>query len=86
MLLKLDERQVVPALQDAGKKLQSTKSDLVVDFSAVRRLDSNADLAIEELAREADSNGINVAFRGIHVDVYKVLKLVKLASHFSFAA
>jgi len=86
MLLKLEENQVGPVLQEIGNKLQASGSELVVDFSAVRRIDSNAVLAIEELAREADNKAVKIVFRGVNVDVYKVLKLVKLSSRFSFAA
>jgi len=86
MLLKLEENQVGPTLQEIGNKLQAGGSELVVDFSSVHRIDSNAVLAIEELAREADSKAVKIVFRGVNVDVYKVLKLVKLASRFSFAA
>jgi anti-anti-sigma regulatory factor len=86
MLLKLEEDQLVPGLQEISKKLDASGAELVVDFSAVCRIDSNAVLAIEELAREADNKAIKIVFRGVNVDVYKVLKLVKLASRFSFAA
>ena len=34
----------------------------------------------------ADEKGVKVVLRGVNVDVYKVLKLVKLASRFSFLA
>jgi anti-anti-sigma regulatory factor len=40
--------------------------------------------ALEELADRADEKGIKVALRGVNVDVYKVLKLVKLSSRFAF--
>jgi hypothetical protein len=38
------------------------------------------------LAGAADEKAVKVALRGVHVDVYKVLKLVKLTPRFSFPA
>jgi anti-anti-sigma regulatory factor len=86
MLLRIDEKRVVLALQEVEQKLDGTASELVLDFSSVRRIDSNAVRAIEELARKADEKAAKIVLRGVNVDVYKVLKLVKLASRFSFAA
>jgi hypothetical protein len=39
---------------------------------------------MEEFADIADTNGVKVVLRGVDVSVYKVLKLVNLASRFSF--
>lgn len=86
MLLKVDEKQMVQALQEMGNKLDASGAELVVDFSAVRRIDCQAVRAIEGLAREAENKAVKIVLRGVNVDVYKVLKLVKLASRFSFAA
>jgi hypothetical protein len=38
------------------------------------------------LARVADEKAVKVALRGVNVDVYKVLKLVKLTRRFSFVS
>ena len=51
----------------------------------MRRLDSAALRALEELADKADAKAVKLVLRGVNVDVYKVLKLVKLASRLSFA-
>ena len=48
------------------------------------RLDSRSLLAIEEFTTLAADKGVRVVLRGVNVGVYKVLKLVKLASRFSF--
>jgi anti-anti-sigma regulatory factor len=82
--LKIDEERVVPALQEAGEKLDSAEGELVLDFSSVRRIDPSALRAIEQLAGAADDKAVKVVLRGVNVDIYKVLKLVKLASRFSF--
>ncbi len=83
---KIDEERVVLAMQEAGEKLDSAEGDVVLDFSSVRRVDANAMRAIEEFANTADDKAVRVALRGVNVDVYKVLKLVKLTSRFSFVA
>ncbi|HXZ32505.1 MAG TPA: STAS domain-containing protein [Terriglobales bacterium] len=86
MLITLDEKQLVPDLQEMCQKLDTSGTELVVDFSAVRRIDSNAVRVIEELAQKAENKAAKVVLRGVDVDIYKVLKLVKLASRFSFVA
>ena len=82
--LKIDEDRVVEALKEAEGKLDGVEREVVLDFSSVRRIDPSAVREIEEFARIADGKGIEVALRGVNVGVYKVLKLVKLASRFSF--
>jgi anti-anti-sigma regulatory factor len=59
---------------------------VVLDFSSVRRIDPNALRAMEKLAGLADGKAVKVVLRGVNVDIYKVLKLVKLTSRFSFLA
>jgi anti-anti-sigma regulatory factor len=83
--LVIDERCVVPALQEAGEKLDGVEGEVVLDFVSVRRIDSRALRAIEEFASKADRKGTKVSLCGVNIDVYKVLKLVKLTSRFAFA-
>jgi len=84
--LKIDEERMIQALQEAGEKLDSVEGEVALDFSSVRRIDPSALRAMEELAGIANDKGVKVVLRGVSVDVYKVLKLVKLASRFSFAS
>ena len=84
VFLNIDETRVVPALREAGEKLDGSEKEVVLDLSSVRRLDANAVRAIEELARLADEKAVKIVLRGVNVDVYKVLKLVKLTRRFSF--
>jgi len=84
VFLNIEETRVVQALREAGEKLDGREGEVVLDFSSVRRIDSNALPAIEELARIADEKSVKVALRGVNVDIYKVLKLVKLSRRFSF--
>lgn len=84
VFLNIDGERVVPALQEAGEKLDGGEGEAVLDFSSVRRIDSRALRAMEEFAHTAETKGVKVALRGVNVDVYKVLKLVKLTRQFAF--
>jgi len=84
VFLNIDETRMVLALREAGEKLDGTEGEAVLDFSCVRRIDSSALQAIEELARVGDEKNVKIVLRGVNVDVYKVLKLVKLTRRFSF--
>jgi anti-anti-sigma regulatory factor len=81
---KIDEGCAVEAVREAARKLNGADGDVTLDFSLVRRIDAGVIQALEELADRADEKGIKVALRGVNVDVYKVLKLVKLSSRFAF--
>jgi anti-anti-sigma regulatory factor len=82
--LKIDEERVVQELQEAAEKLDSTEDEVVLDFSSVRRIDPSVLRAMEEFAGKADNKGVKVVLRGVNVDVYRVLTLVRLTSRFSF--
>ena len=84
VVVNIDEERVVLALQEAGENLDSTRGEAVLDFSAVRRIDSSSLRGLEEFVRIADEKAVKVVLRGVNVDVYKVLKLVKLTGRFSF--
>ena len=84
VFLNIDEQRMVLALKEAGEKLDSAEGEACLDFSSVRRVDASALRAIEEFARIADEKAVKVVLRGVNVDVYKVLKLVKLSHRFSF--
>jgi len=83
--LKIEEQHVLSALQEAGAKLENVNGETVLDCFSVSRIDARALRALEEFARIADEKAIKVVVRGANIDVYKVLKLVKLAGRFSFA-
>ena len=73
-------------LQDALGRLESATGEMALDFSSVRRIDPSAIGALEKLAGMADDKAVKVALCGVNVEVYRVLKLVKLTSRFSFPA
>jgi anti-anti-sigma regulatory factor len=55
-----------------------------LDFSSVLRIDGNVIREMEELADLADARSGVVVLRAVNVDVYRVLKQLKLADRFSF--
>jgi anti-anti-sigma regulatory factor len=81
---KKDE-SVTNVLNDALKAVESADSELMLDLSSAGRIDSGALRKMEELAGKAEQKNIKVVLRGINVDIYKVLKLGRLASRFTFA-
>jgi len=85
VLLKIDGERVVPALQEVLAKLDSATDELALDFSAVHRLDAGAIRELEKLAAAAESKAIKVSLHAVSVDVYRVLKLVKLTLRFAFS-
>ena len=81
----IDGKHAVLALEEAAESLDGTDHEAILDFSSVRRVDSNALQAMEEFARVADEKAVKVVLCGVEVAVYKVLKLVKLTRRFTFA-
>ena len=84
VFFNIDEERVSSALEEAIRSLDGQQGEAVLDFSSVRRMDSAALQALEELARVADEKTVRIVLRGVNVDIYKVLKFVKLTSRFSF--
>jgi anti-anti-sigma regulatory factor len=84
VFLNIDEARAVTALREAGEKLDGSEGEAVLDMSSMRRIDAGAVRAFEELARVADEKSVKIVLRDVNVDVYKVLKLMKLTGRFSF--
>jgi anti-anti-sigma regulatory factor len=80
---KIDEARLAETFEKAAKRLDMAGGEMVLDFSSVRRVDANALRAMEGFLALADEKSVKVLLRGVNVDVYKVLKLVKLASRFT---
>ena len=84
--LEIEGERVVQTLQTARETLDGAQGDVVLDFSSVRRINSSGLRVMEKLAGIADDKAVKVVLRSVNVDIYKVLKLVKLTSRFSFLA
>ena len=84
MFLSIEEERMVATLQEVAHGLDGSAGETVLDFSSVRRIDPSTLQALQDLVRVAEDKGVEVVLRGVNVDVYKVLKLVKLTQRFSF--
>jgi len=82
--VEVDGNSVAQALREAAEKLDSAGGDVFLDFSAVRRIDPSGLRALEDFAGTAGEKTVKVTLRGVNVDIYKVLKLARLSSRFSF--
>jgi len=84
VLRKVDKESVPSILQEIQKSLDRTQGEVVIDFSSVSRLDGSALRSLAEFAGKAETVSVKVILRGVNVDVFKVLVLMKLNSRFSF--
>lgn len=84
VMFKIDADGIAAALQDVREKLDSANGQLVLDLSGVNRINSAGVDALEELANMAASKNVKLTLCGVSVELYKVLKLAKLASRLSF--
>ena len=71
-------------IQEAIAKVNSGQSEVILDFSSVRRIDTNMVGALEELAGLADGKSVKVVLRAVNTDVYRVFKQLKLTQRFTF--
>ena len=71
-------------IQEAIEKVKSGESEVILDFSSVRRIDTNMVGALEELAGLASGKSVKVVLRAVNTDVYRVLKQLKLTQRFTF--
>jgi anti-anti-sigma regulatory factor len=83
--IKIDPEHILAVLrQEAVEKINSGPGEAILDFSAVLRIDSKVVGAMEELAGLAEARSVKVALHAVNLDVYKVLKLLKLTQKFGF--
>ena len=83
--LKVDAERMPEVLQDCDSKLDASAGEVLLDFSAVRRVDPAALQALDRLLIRASEKGLPVILRAVNVEIYKVIKLAKLAPRVSFA-
>lgn len=82
--VKVDEERVSQALLEAGENLGGADAEVVLDFSSVHRIEPAALRAMEHLADAVEGKGTKVVLRGVNIDIYKVLKLMRLVPRFAF--
>lgn len=71
-------------IEDAVQKINGGEREVMLDFSAVARIDGNVVRALEELAGLADEKSATVVLHSVNVDIYRVLKQLKLTERFTF--
>lgn len=81
---KVDGERVPSALEEARQKLDGSEQEIFLDFSSVRRLDTSSLRALEELAGAAENKAVRIVLCGAGMEIYKVLKLMKLTARFVF--
>lgn len=85
--IEINPEGVVHALrQEAVEAVNRAEGEVVLDFASVLRIDANAVRALEELADVADGKAVQIVLRGVNLDIYMVLKLLRLAERFSFVS
>jgi anti-anti-sigma regulatory factor len=62
------EEDVLPVLREALEKLGNPDTEVVLDFSAVRRIHPSALGAMEQVAGAAAEKSVKVVLRGVNVD------------------
>ncbi len=82
----MEPQRLIEGLDLAAARAASGTGEVLVDFSVVGRIDSKTAAALEQLAALAGEHSVKVALRGVHGDVYKVLKLLKLTERFWFVS
>jgi anti-anti-sigma regulatory factor len=82
--IRIDKERVAESLRDVLARMECAGLELVVDFSSVERIDAGALGALREIAEAADGRSVTVALSGVSVELYRVLKLTKLAQRFTY--
>ncbi len=82
--LRVDPARVDESLLELRAQLAAGNIAPVLDFSSVLRIDARALQSLEALVTLADAKSATIGLCGVNVEIYKVLKLVKLAPRFSF--
>src|SRR5579862_2491870 len=82
--LFIDPQKGAQTLREACEKLPSADDELMLDFSAVQRIDAGMLRSLEELVRAAGKAEVSLVLRGTDVTIYKVLKLAGLTSQIQF--
>jgi anti-anti-sigma regulatory factor len=76
----------LPALTALVDCLKSTEGELTLDLACSRRIEAGTLSALQTLAERAGEKQVGVVLTGVSVDVYRVLKLLRLAHRFTFLA
>jgi anti-anti-sigma regulatory factor len=81
---KIEEEHLAQQLAEVREMLDGAEHEIVLDCSGVLRVDPNALRAFAELSETADDKEVEIALQGVNVDIYRVLKLMKITEGFRF--
>ena len=82
---KIDGAHLAQTLHELREQLGSLEEGVVLDFSSVPGLDTAGLQELEKLAGAAEKKVVKITLCGVNVAIYKVLKLARLTSRFTFA-
>lgn len=85
-MIRIDEERLRKSMEEATLELDRAEGELLLDFSQVRRIDAPGIKALEALVSNASSKSVKIVLQAVSVDVYKVLKLVKLSGRCEFVS
>jgi anti-anti-sigma factor len=83
MWIQVDPEHTQAFRDEAIERLTRADGEVVLDFTSVKRIDTNGVRVLEELAGMADEKSVKLVLRAVNMDVYRVLKLLKLAQRFT---
>ena len=83
-IYKIDADHTAQSIQAVREKLDGGQVEAVLDFFSVQRVDPSVLREMEELAHLAEGRADKIWLLHINVEIYKVLKLAKLAARFNF--
>ncbi len=84
VILKSEKDDLIRSLGESRDQLDGAGGEIVLNFSAVRRVDADVLYAMQQLADAAEGKGVKLALQSVNGDIYKVLKLLKLAPRFRY--
>jgi anti-anti-sigma regulatory factor len=82
--IKISNEHLARDLQTAREKLEIANGELVLDWASVSRMGADSLAAIATLADTADEKSVRLIFRGVNIDIYRVLKLSNLSGRITF--
>ncbi len=82
--VKIDAVRMAESLNSAGERLSSADGELVLDFSSIQRIDGGAISSLHKLSQSAEQKNVRLVLRGTNIDIYRVLKLARMDTHFTF--
>ena len=85
LLFQVEDSRQAALLQEVRAKLRVCGLQVALDFSRLKRIDAGGLGVLETLAEDAEAKSVKIKIHSANVDVYKALKLAKLAHHFSFS-